>query len=234
MKKKIAIFDLDGTLCELRGGIRTEDKKLLQELGKKGMKLAICSGKPVSYLSGLTRQLEINDMILMGENGSVIQFGGIYPPDMVCTLPYSRKVKKALRQIQEDLEELLPDVWFQPNNVVVTPFPRKEEDFEVIRNYLDQHEDLLEGVEIFRHVDCFDLVPTGMTKYDGLSKLTELTGIAPEEMVAIGNGVNDIPMFNYAGLALGIGLYGQPEVDKNFDSITEVLQYLIDDVCCCY
>lgn len=229
MKKKIIIFDLDGTLCELRGGIQPEDKELLWKLHEKGYKLAICSGKPAAYLSGLTRQLEINDMVLIGENGSVLQFGGIYPPSEAYTLPYSKTVKKALRQVQEDIEELIPGIWFQPNNVVVTPFPKKAEEFDIIQNYLDTHKENLEGVEIFRHVDCFDLVPTGMTKFDGLKKLTEITGIQPEEMIAVGNGVNDIPMFQYAGLALGILLPDEPEVDKSFSNITEVLTFILEE-----
>ena len=228
MKKRLVVFDLDGTLAPLGQGVEQKDLDILKKLNECGVKLAICSGKPTYYLCGFVRQIGIPDMILLGENGSVIQFGIHLPPQIYCTLPYERSVKSALRQIEEDISSMIPGIWFQPNSVAVTPFPRNEEEFDRIQEYLDEHRELLEGIETFRHGDSFDFVPGGITKYDGLQKLTQMTGITADEMIAVGDGVNDLPMFSYAGLSLGIGLEDTEPVDRNFDSITGALEYILD------
>ena len=93
--------------------------------------------------------------------------------------------------------------------------------------YMKEHEELLEGIETFRHVDSVDFVPSGLTKYDGLQKLTQMTGIMADEMIAVGDGVKDAPMFRYAGLSLGIQLPEEDMADRNFASITESMEYIL-------
>ncbi len=227
LRKRLVVFDLDGTLAPIGQGMSQENIDLLKKISEKGMKIAICSGKPTYYLCGFVRQMGIPDMILLGENGAVIQFGINLPPQIYCTLPYERSVKSALRQIEEDIGDMLPDIWFQPNSVGVTPFPRNEEEFQKIEDYMKEHEELLEGIETFRHVDSVDFVPSGLTKYDGLQKLTQMTGIMADEMIAVGDGVKDAPMFRYAGLSLGIQLPEEDMADRNFASITESMEYIL-------
>ncbi len=230
MKKRLVVFDLDGTLAPVGKGMAQEDVKLLKKIEDCGIKLAVCSGKPTYYLCGFARQMGFPDMILLGENGSVIQFGIHLPPQIYCTLPYERSVKSALRQIEEDISLMIPGIWFQPNSVAVTPFPRDEGEFQQIEDYLNEHKEKLEGIETFRHADSFDFVPGGITKYDGLQKLTQMTGITAEEMIAVGDGVNDAPMFSYAGMSLGIGLEDDHQVDRNFASISEAMAYILEIV----
>ena len=227
MRKRLVVFDLDGTLAPVGQGMSQENVDLVKKIADSGVKIAICSGKPTYYLCGFVRQMGIPDIILLEENGAVIQFGVSLPPQIYCTLPYERSVKSALRQIEEDIGDIIPDIWFQPNSVGVTPFPRSEEEFQKIEDYMKDHEELLEGIETFRHSDSFDFVPSGLTKYDGLQKLTQMTGIMAEEMIAVGDGVNDAPMFRYAGLSLGIGVTDEDMVDQNFNSITESLNYIL-------
>ena len=230
MKKRLVVFDLDGTLAPVGEGMAPEDVKLLKKIEECGVKLAVCSGKPTYYLCGFARQMGFPDMILLGENGSVIQFGIHLPPQIYCTLPYERSVKSALRQIEEDISLMIPGIWFQPNSVAVTPFPRDEGEFQKIEDYLNEHKEELDGIETFRHVDSFDFVPSGITKYEGLQKLTQMTGITAEEMIAVGDGVNDAPMFSYAGMSLGIGLEDDSQVDRNFASISEAMAYILEIV----
>ena len=50
--------------------------------------------------------------------------------------------------------------------------------------------------------------------------------VSADEMVAVGDGVNDYPMFEYAGLALGIGLKEEEKVHHNFKDIMDVMKHL--------
>ena len=77
---KLIVFDLDSTLAPVGKGILPETIQMLKEIEKSGIKIAICSGKPTFYTCGLMRQVELEDPILIGENGAVIQFGVDLPP----------------------------------------------------------------------------------------------------------------------------------------------------------
>ena len=224
---KLIVFDLDGTLAQLGKGILPEDLALLYRLEEAGARIAICSGKPTYYLCGLMRQIGLKAPVLVGENGAVIQFGVDLPPRDYFVASYSKGAKRSLRLIRDALETAAPDMWYQPNEVGLTPFPKDEAGFDVIQTCLDQLAPQLEDLIIYRHCDCFDIMPDGITKKSGLERLGKLLGIAPEETAAVGDGVNDYPMFEYAGLAIGVNVGEPDKVDRNFASIHEALSFLL-------
>lgn len=226
---KLVAFDLDGTLAELGKGILQEDIELLEKLEEKGVKIVICSGKPTYYLCGFMRQVGLKHPILIGENGATTQFGVDLPPKEHYVLPFSIAAKDSIRYIKKNIDELLPGLWYQPNEVGLTPFPRTEEEFEVISKFISENRDKIKDVEIYRHVDSYDIVPYGIDKKSGLKSLGKLLGIGAEETIAIGDGSNDYPMFEYAGLAIGINVGNQEKVDKNFETLKEALEYLLDE-----
>jgi HAD superfamily hydrolase (TIGR01484 family) len=217
---------LDGTLCPVGKGVKEETLQSLLALEEKGYRIAICSGKPTYYLCGMARQLGLKAPILVGENGAVIQFGVDLPPRDYYVLPYAKDAKKAIRNMKDAIDEEYPDMWYQPNEVMLTPFPFREEQFDWIQDYIDNHENELSGLDIYRHADCFDIVPKGISKKDGLRYLGSLMQVSADEMVAVGDGVNDYPMFEYVGLALGIGLKEEEKVHHNFKDIMYVMKHL--------
>ena len=86
----------------------------------------------------------------------------------------------------------------------------------------------LEDVIVYRHCDSFDITPDGITKKNGLGHLGVLLGIRKEETIAVGDGVNDYPMFEYAGLAIGVNVKDAQRVDQNFPNAHEALTFLLD------
>jgi len=220
---KLLVFDLDGTLAELGKGILSENIELLKVIEKKGVRIAICSGKPVYYLCGFMRQVGLKCPILIGENGAVIQFGVDLPPEKYYVLPYSKEAKRSIRFLREKIEEVLPNMWYQPNEVGLTPFPKSEEEFEIITSILERYSNEIEDVDVYRHVDSFDITPKGISKKDGLKYLGELLGISSEEMVSVGDGVNDYPMFEYTGYSIGVNVEDEEKVDLNLKDIKQAL-----------
>lgn len=223
---KMLIFDLDGTLASLGKGITYDNVMRLKELEQMGYQIAICSGKPTYYLCGFLRQVELNEPIMIGENGANIQFGVDLPPSRFYLYPFPKKTRDALKQIQSMIEERFEGIWFQPNLSGVTPFPRDEREFEEIANLLEQQKELLQDVLIYRHVDSFDITPKEINKHHGLKFLTELTGIRAEDMIAVGDGVNDVPMFQYVDYSIGIGNMVSDQTDISFETIKEALDYI--------
>ena len=224
---KLAVFDLDGTLAELGEWIQPENVALLKKLEERGIRVAICSGKPAYYLCGLLRQVGLKQPLIAGENGAVVQSGITLPPKDFWIQPYSEKAKKSIAFLKAEFDRVLPNMWYQPNLVGLTPFPSVEEELDIIQEIIDENKTKLEDIEIYRHVDCFDFMPSGLSKKAGIIRLEEMLGITSEEVVCVGDGVNDYPMFEHAGLALGIRIPEKELVDMNFLCVNDALRYLI-------
>lgn len=70
-----------------------------------------------------------------------------------------------------------------------------------------------------------DLAPEGISKATGLAWVCEELGVAPADVLAIGDGRNDIEMLRWAGHGVAMGQ--APEVVK--DAADEVATAVIDD-----
>lgn len=225
---KLIAFDLDGTLAELGRGMSQEQVELLRALEDAGVRIAICSGKPTYYLCGFMRQIGLKQPILVGENGAVIQFGVDLPPKEFYVAPYSKEAAETIRFFSKEIHRRISDAWYQPNMVELTPFLQHEEDFETMEKCLEELKDHIQDVSIYRFSDCYDFVPNGITKKSGMENLGKLLGITAEEMAAAGDGENDLPMFEYAGLSVGVGGKVRKYVDKCFENTSEMLKYLTE------
>ena len=227
---RLIVFDLDGTLAALGKGVEPENLALLHALEEKGARIAICSGKPTYYLCGFMRQVGLKAPILVGENGAVIQLGVDLPPRDYHVAPHSEGARRSIRLLREAFERAVPGMWYQPNEVGLTPFPRNDAEFDAVQGAIDALESELCDVIVYRHCDSFDITPEGITKKSGLERLGALLGIGAEETIAVGDGVNDYPMFEYAGHAVGIRVKDEGRVDVNFDTANEALEYLLERV----
>lgn len=223
---KCIVFDLDSTLCAIGKEILPEDVALLKELEDKGNRICICSGKPTYYLVGMFRQVGLKAPIFVGENGGVIQFGVHLPPVEYHLTTKKLDVVRKLKSLRADMEDKFgANIWFQPNEIELTAFPNNENLFDEIEEFINQHN--LEGITVYRQVDCFDLVPTDVSKRGGLEYLANLMGLESKDFITVGDGVNDYPMFDYAGFSLGVKVKDDDKVDVNFESINQALKYLL-------
>lgn len=224
---RLIVFDLDGTLAALGKGIEPENLELLRALEAAGARIAICSGKPTYYLCGFMRQVGLKAPVLVGENGAVIQLGVDLPPRDYHVAPYSAAAKRSIRLLRERIEQAVPGMWYQPNEVGLTPFPRNDAEFDAVQGCIDALKDEIKDVIVYRHCDSFDITPDGITKKSGLERLGALLDISAEETIAVGDGVNDYPMFEYAGHAVGVNVKDEGKVDVNFATANEALKYLL-------
>ena len=222
---KCIVFDLDKTLCELSEGISLKNIELLKKLEEKGNYICICSGKPTFYLCGMFRQVGLNNPILIGENGGVIQFGIDLPPHVYHLTTKKTETVYKLKQLKLELEEVFKDVlWYQPNEIALTAFPKEEKYFDIVKEYIDSKN--IEDIVIYRHVDSLDIVPIDVNKYNGLSYLANLLNLTNKDFIAVGDGVNDYCMFEMAGVSVGVNVKEAFRVKKNCNSTLEMLEYV--------
>lgn len=225
---QMIIFDLDATLAPIGKGIGEEEVKLLRNLENKGVKIAICSGKTCDYLCGFLRQVGLKNPIMIGENGAVIRIGVELPPAQHYQVPFSQDAAESLKKIREILENKFPHIWFQPNKIGVTPFPTTEKEFEEIASLLEEYKDRLKDVAVYRHVDSFDIVPAEINKAEGIAYLLEIMESSAEEIIAVGDGVNDYSMFELAGFSIGVNVNEAWRVNVNCKNTLEMLKFLTE------
>lgn len=82
----------------------------------------------------------------------------------------------------------------------------------------EMHGDRLNA--FFSETYFLEIVPPGIEKAAGLSTLLEILGGSPSELIACGDGMNDITMIDYAGLGVAMENAQQPLRDRA-DYITE-------------
>jgi len=63
-----------------------------------------------------------------------------------------------------------------------------------------------------------EIAPAGVTKWTGVAAVAAALGIRPEEICAVGDDVNDLPMVRAAGLGLAMG-NGRPELHAVADEV---------------
>ena len=223
----IIVFDLDGTLCPVGREIPAEEAVMIRELESSGYTLVICSGKPTYYLCGFMRQLGIRSPIMIGENGCTIQFGTALPPVWNYFCPCPDDIPEAVSELKRRIISACGSrVWFQPNEIMLTPFPRDEKTFDDIQKVLDDSKELLDGFSIYRHHDSFDITPRGVDKGAALQYLSGLIRKDSSEFIAVGDGENDIPMFEFAALSISLHHRLGYRTDLEFDELKEALEYL--------
>ena len=225
---KLVVFDLDDTLAAVGEVALSETLALIKNIEKTGVNIAVCSGKPVYYLCGFMRQAGIKNIIMVGENGAVVQFGTSLPPKRFAFFPYLAEADNEISFLKKEIDKLIPDIWYQPNQVALTPFPRSEEEFDIIMGCIDSCREKISHLTVYRHCDSIDITPSEITKYTGLKHLSDITGIKPEEMIAVGDGVNDYPMFEFAKYRVGVNVKHPEAVDKNFKTIKEALKHVCE------
>ena len=91
-------------------------------------------------------------------------------------------------------------------------------DLAVLEKKMQKH--LQGSMEVYRSEPYFlELVPKGIDKAQSLAFLLEETGMKREEMMACGDGFNDLSMIKFAGLGVAMA-NAQDVVKENADFIT--------------
>ncbi len=225
---KLIAFDLDDTLAPTNKATPNDCVELLKKIEGCGIRIAVCSGKPTFYLSGYLRQIGLNNPILIGENGAVIQMGDALPPKEYYVLPYSEKAKKSIKLIKGLIDEKYPDMWYQPNQTALTPFTENCEHHAFFDKILNENADKIEDIKVFKSFNAYDFLPNNINKQTALKYLKGLLGIDGAEILAVGNSDNDYPMFEYADYSVGINVPDAARVNNNYKTLKEALLHIIE------
>lgn len=190
--KKLLIFDIDGTLCDINQPVPNHLLETLQEVSKKHQ-VVLASGKPFGYIAGLIRQLGLHNCMAIGENGGTIMYSATFPPTAYYQIEVSTEVQKIFFEIKQQYSKKFgQSIWFQPNDVNLTVFPLDIEDIEEIHNFAKQFE--CDDINTYYHKDSVDFTPKGFDKGIAVDILLKELNINKDNLYAFGDGSNDLPM----------------------------------------
>jgi len=192
MTKKLLIFDIDGTLCDINKPININLLDTLQQISKK-YQIILASGKPFGYIAGFIRQLGLNNCMAIGENGGTIMYSTTFPPNDYYQIIVSNEVQEIFLNIKQAYsQEFKQSIWFQPNDVNLTVFPLDISKIDKIHQFAKQFENT--KINTYYHKDSVDFTPQGFDKGTAVDILMEKLEFTVDDLYVFGDGSNDLPI----------------------------------------
>lgn len=236
---KAIFFDIDGTLVSFRTHeISKTVLDALYSLKEKGVRLFIASGRHLLIMDNLSG-FPFDGYVCM--NGSLIYDRG----EVIYSHPLDRDDASAVIDLAESRQ--IPCVLFAEKEMVMNcQTERTSQLFKMIRlpapkpSSLSPYESgpvcqftifvdrdmeqssllpLLKHSATTRwHPEFTDIVPENISKAEGVARIIARYGIRQDEVMAFGDGGNDIEMLEYAGIGVAMG-NAAPDVQEHADYV---------------
>lgn len=237
---KAAFFDIDGTLIP-HGEDKFPDStlKALQLLKEKGIKVFIATGRPVTTITNAMNQFAFDGYLaLNGQycyvDGQTVRNQYISQEDIEKALPYFDEQQISCVFAEKDYVYV---------NLISQQYKEFHKDKEDLMNRIDDvsriqnhktyqlmifiNED--QEVELFKHLNnCksarwhplfADIIPVDGGKNTGIDAIIKYLGLSLTEVIAFGDGGNDIDMLKHVGIGVAMG-NASDKVKKVADYIT--------------
>lgn len=240
MKIKAAFFDVDGTLLSHETGRVPEDtRKALEMLRASGVLVFTSTGRHILEFADLPiRDLKFDGYVLL--NGQLCLDGEqkvlagcpIAEEDIRRVLPlfeqkelpiafvekdriYINFTNERVRRIQEAVSSRLPAVGTYGGREVylVNVFGHEEEAKRVLR-------EMPHCKMTWWNTMGTDIIAKEGGKAVGMRRLLSRYRISPEEIIAFGDGENDVEMLEFAGIGVAMG-NAEPFVKTCADYVTD-------------
>lgn len=192
VNKKLLVFDIDNTLCDINKPIIENLVETLRELSNQ-YQIVFASGKPSAYITGLLRQVGIENSIVIGENGATIMYSSTFPPKDYYQITKTKEVITHFDLIKQSfIHEFDNTIWFQPNDINLTVFPLDINKIFDIHKFAKKFENASSNT--YYHKDSVDFTPKGFDKGTAVAILLKKLKIKKENLYVFGDGSNDLPM----------------------------------------
>jgi HAD superfamily hydrolase (TIGR01484 family) len=223
MNFNLIVFDIDGTLTSFDEPVNNDISMAIRHLEDIGIRISLSSGKNLSYLKTLAGDLGIKRPIIIAENGCVI--ADVADNKEVWLSERFQEMYEIIYQVRNKYSDSL---WEQPNRVEFTFFSKNPSlRSEVISYTKDVVSQYADKVHAYMGFGSIDVLPLKIDKGVGLAEVKRMYNLKKEDVVAVGNGENDIPMFKEVGLPLIVGNHVSYSHAMRFNTIREVLDFLV-------
>ncbi len=233
MKYKLIAVDVDGTLLDSSDSITEETKDAIKLCKEMGVIFTISSGRPIQGVEKLNKILDLDTpfityngaMVVMGKSkkilyeqklsalnaNSAIELGEKWGPTIFVwadNILYSNEINERTKKYSE-LANIEPV--FVKNLTEITGNGVSKvlwyDEIENINRFFGQAGKYISN-DINYHTSkpmFLEFVDKNASKAIAMEKIGEHYKITREEMIAIGDGLNDLSMIEYAGLGIAMG-----------------------------
>jgi Cof subfamily protein (haloacid dehalogenase superfamily) len=239
---KLAALDVDGTLVDETNTLSPAVHDAVVALAEAGVAIVVATGRAMPGTMEVIERLGLQDGTAVTSNGAVVI--GYHPVEVLHSVTFdaSEAVRRVLERVPEALvavEEV--GVGYRVN----APFPEGEvrgnitvEDVDslvsepvtrvVIRapeHDAQEFAEVVEGLGLTEtnyyigYTAWLDLAPEGVSKASGLEMVCARLDVAPTDVLAVGDGFNDVEMLEWAGRGVAMG-QAPPEVQGVADAVT--------------
>ena len=213
---KAIFLDIDGTLISgKRPSIKKEVIEGLKQVRKKGIQLFIASGRHMLELEELklVEQFEFDGYLLLNGGYCIIGSQIIYDNKIP-----QEDLKEIVIDAQASISTMIPPISNQINidNIYqVDPYVDEKGIKEIIKN--------TKHVKVTKwHDYAYDIVPKTGGKAASIQAVSKHFGYQKEELMAFGDGHNDIEMLDVVGYPI--------VMENGSDEVKQHACYVCDDV----
>lgn len=233
MKYKLIAVDIDGTLIDSNGNITGATKNSIKAAVDSGIIFTICSGRSIQGVEHLNSELNLDlpfityngAMIVMGKSKEILYEQRLSPNDAKTIIELGKRYGTTMIVWSDNklyVSELNERAFDYKKHANVEPI-LKDNMEELIENgitkilwyddidKIDYYETVIgeflnDSVNYHTSKPMFlEFVDRNASKAIAMKKLGEHLGIKPCEMIAVGDGFNDLSMIEYAGLGVAMG-----------------------------
>ena len=243
-KTKIIFFDIDDTLRNSKTGfIPSTIPTAFKQLRDKGILTGIATGRGIFGVVPEIKALKpdffvtLNGAYIEDKKGNVIYSNKIAKDKVEEYITWTKevgidyglvgshaaKLSRRTEMISQAIDPIYPDLEVDPD------FYQKEDIYQMW-TFEDQGDDLVlperlaSTLRMVRwHEHSSDVVPISGSKAAGVAKVVDQLGFKPENVMVFGDGLNDLELFDYAGISVTMGV-SHDKIKEKADYITKTLE----------
>jgi len=227
MNYKAVILDIDGTIVPHGKTISTATKEAIQRLKDRNMEVVIATGRAPYFSTSVIEETGVSSMVFF--NGSYVYHEG----KELFQNAIDKSILKRVHQLSGDFQHpltYLSGTGFKATDLnhpfvveayshdpwkpeLAPPSYYMEQDIYQLFLHCNLEEEIHYKAQVpeldFRRwssgAKTCDVNLTNSNKAVGITKLLDRLGIAPDEAVAFGDGINDIEMLSLVGMGVAMG-----------------------------
>jgi len=230
VKIRLVASDLDGTLLSPEHQLANPVKEAIEAFTKRGGLFTFATGRPLLTAAPFERELALGmpyilcNGAVIAQKGEVLESASFLAGDVEALLGDAREAAVDAFLFREDgvfvfreseavrryeVKEAVQCTLLREGDRAWRDVPIQKVilmgDMTTIRGVWAHHEPVHARFSAFQsEADYWEIMNGGQSKGTALRKIAERLGIKREEIMALGNQLNDLDMLQYAGIGVAV------------------------------